>query len=537
MRLSFLGAAHTVTGSCYLLETQEKHYLIDCGMFQGSKRIRQMNYDDFSFNPADIEGVLITHAHIDHCGLLPKLVKEGFKGNIYATKSTCDLAKIMLPDSAHIQSADAEMLNRKGARRGDQPVSPLYSMEDADEALKHFIAVPYNEDLQFADNIRVKFRDAGHILGSAIIEMWVTEDDKTTKLVFSGDLGQPHQPIIKDPTVIDGADFLLVESTYGDRVHQIYDHEEALMEIINDTMDRGGNLVIPSFAVGRTQTLIYHFYRLWKQGKLDGDIPIVIDSPLAIAATKVFLQNFMDFDDETIAFFQKSGKVPSFPQLRICQTAAESRALNTSEGSAIILSASGMADAGRILHHLKHNLWRPESTILFVGYQAEGSLGRRLVDGIKRVRVLGEEIAVRAQIKMLDGFSAHADANQLMDWISKIQDPKPAKVFIVHGEGQSQEALKDRIQKECGEEVYIPFRGDLVQISGRASEIQPSNIPEVSVEKEMEDVLKDFDADYRQLRHKVLQLVIRQPKTMEPIIKVMTKGRNYLRKLFTPFNV
>ncbi|MDY2684618.1 MAG: MBL fold metallo-hydrolase [Selenomonadaceae bacterium] len=537
MRLSFLGAAHTVTGSCYLLETKEKHYLIDCGMFQGSKRIRLMNYDDFSFNPADIEGVLITHAHIDHCGLLPKLVKEGFKGKIYATKSTCDLAKIMLPDSAHIQSADAEMLNRKGRRRGDQPVTALYSMEDADEALKHFVPVPYDKELAFAENIRVKFRDAGHILGSAIIEMWVTEDGKTTKLVFSGDLGQPNQPIIKDPTFIDGADFLLVESTYGDRVHQIYDHEEALMEIISDTMDRGGNLVIPSFAVGRTQTLIYHFYRLWKQGRLDGDIPIVIDSPLAIAATKIFLQNFTDFDEETIALFQKSGKVPSFPQLRVCQTAAESRALNTSEGSAIILSASGMADAGRILHHLKHNLWRPESTILFVGYQAEGSLGRRLVDGIKRVRVLGEEIAVRAQIKMLDGFSAHADANQLMDWISRIQNPKPAKVFVVHGEGQSQEALKDRIQTECGEEVYIPFRGDLVQITGRSSEIQPSNIPEVSVEKEMEDVLKDFDADYRQLRHKVLQLVIRQPKMMEPIIKVMTKGRNYLRKLFTPFNV
>ena len=270
---------------------------------------------------------------------------------------------------------------------------------------------------------------------------------------------------------------------------------------------------------------------------MDGDIPIIIDSPLAIAATRVFLKNFQDFDEDALALFKKSGKIPRFPQVRVCETAAESRALNSEEGSAVIISASGMCDAGRVLHHLKHNLWRPESTILFVGYQAEGSLGRRLVDGIKRVRVLGEEVAVKAQIMTMNGFSAHADSNQLLDWISGIQNPAPAKIFIVHGEAQSQEALKARIQKECKVEAYIPFRGDLVQIAGRASEIQPSNVPEVSVEMEMEDVLRDFDADYRQLRQKVLSLVLRQPKQMEPIIKVLTKGRNYLRKLFAPYNI
>ena len=373
MRLEFLGAAHTVTGSCYLLGTGDERYLIDCGMFQGSKRVRELNYEAFSFSPPDIAGVLLTHAHIDHCGLLPKLVREGFKGTVYATKATCDLANIMLPDSAHIQKSDTEMLNRKGRRSGEEPVQALYTMDDAMDALKHFSPVPYNEEIEISSHLRAVFRDAGHILGSAILELYVTEETKQTKLVFSGDLGQPDQPILKDPAVLSGADFVVVESTYGDRVHQIYDKETALLEIINDTMDRGGNLIIPVFAVGRTQTLIYYFYRLWKEGRLDGDIPIILDSPLAISATRVFLKNSEDFDEDTMALFDKSGKIPHFPQICVCETADESRALNSSEGSAIILSASGMADAGRILHHLKHNLWRPESTILFVGYQAEGA--------------------------------------------------------------------------------------------------------------------------------------------------------------------
>lgn len=537
MKIEFVGAAHTVTGSCYLLQTGDESYLVDCGMFQGAKRIRELNNEEFPFHPADIQAIFLTHAHVDHCGLIPRLVREGSRGRIYATKSTCDLVSIMLPDSAHIQESDAEMLTRKGRRRGDAPTEALYTLDDAMEALKYFSPVSYEEPLKVSDSLSVTYHDAGHILGSAILDMAVTEGDKTTKLVFSGDLGQPGQPIIKDPFHVKGADFVFVESTYGDRLHQIYDKESALLEIINDTMDRGGNVIIPSFAVGRTQTLLYYFYTMWKAGRLDGDIPIILDSPLAIKATRIFLKNFQDFDDETIALFSKEHSTMRFPQLKISETAAESRALNSEEGSAIILSASGMADAGRILHHLKHNLWRTESTILFVGYQAEGSLGRRLVDGIKRVRILGEEVAVKAQIKMLDGFSAHADQNQLADWMESIRDPKPAKVFIVHGEGHAQEALKDRLQKDFGLECYIPFRGDVARITGRTCEIIPSNIPEVSVEMEMEDVLRDFDADYRQLRRKVLQLVVRQPKAMEPVIRVMTKGRNYLRRLFAPFNI
>ena len=350
-------------------------------------------------------------------------MREGFKGTVYATQATCDLVRIMLPDSAHIQESDAELMNRKGRRRGDEPIQPLYGVDDAMDALKQFAPVHYDQELRLSDNLRVFFRDAGHILGSAILEIYVKEGDKETKLVFSGDLGQPDQPLLRDPTIIHGADFVITESTYGDRLHQLYDKETALIEIVNETMDRGGNLIIPSFAVGRTQTLLYYFYRLHCEGRLDPDIPIIIDSPLAINATRVFLKNFRDFDEDSLKVFGKDGKVPDFAQVHLCETAAESRALNTSEGSAIIISASGMADAGRVLHHLKHNLWRPESTILFVGYQAEGCLGRRLIDGITRVRVLGEEIAVKAQIKSLDGFSAHADANQLMSWLGEFRDP------------------------------------------------------------------------------------------------------------------
>ena len=536
MRLEFLGAAHVVTGSCYLLHTGDRKYLVDCGMYQGTRRLREMNYEPFPFNPAEIEAVFLTHAHIDHCGRIPQLVREGFRGKIYATKATCDLVRIMLPDSAHIQESDTEIMNRKNARRSEAPVMPLYTQADAFAALEHFEPVPYHGMLN-VDDLHLKYYDAGHILGSAILEMTVTENEQQTKIVFSGDLGQPNQPILRDPEPIAGADFLLVESTYGDRVHRDYDKETALLEVIRDTMDRGGNVIIPSFAVGRTQTLLYYFYRLWKAGRLDGDIPIIIDSPLAIQATRVFLSNYEDFDEESIAFFGKNGKIPAFPQVRIAESAADSRALNSAEGSAIILSASGMADAGRVLHHLKHNLWRPESTVLFVGYQAEGSLGRRLVDGIKRVRVLGEEIAVKAQIKMLDGFSAHADAEQIVDWMRALTAPRPAKVFLVHGEGHAQEAMRERINEELGLEVYAPFLGDAVTISGRSAVLIPSQSAAVSVEAEMEDVMRDFDAEYRQLRKAIIRTVVHRPQLMEPIIRTMQKARTYFKKLAAPYQI
>ena len=536
MRIEFLGAAHTVTGSCYLLETGAHKLLIDCGMFQGGKRIRQLNTEAFRFNPGEIECLLLTHAHIDHCGLIPRLCREGFKGPVYATKVTCELAHIMLPDSAHIQESDAEIFNRKGARSGDEPIQPLYTIDDAEASLKHFSVVPYENRVRINENVEAVFHDAGHIIGSAIIEVYVTEDGETTKLVFSGDLGQPNQPIIKDPTVIDGADYLFVESTYGDRLHQIYDKEEALAEIVNDTMERGGNLIIPAFAVGRTQTLLYYFYKLWKAGRIE-DVPIILDSPLAIAATRIFIHNSQEFDDEAMGLLLENGSMPQMPQLKISETAAESKALNSSEGSAIIISASGMADAGRILHHLKHNLWRPESTVLFVGYQAEGCLGRRLIDGIKRVKIMGEEVVVRAKIQMMDGFSAHADSAQILSWIDHLKAPKPAQVFVMHGEAPAANALKEQIEEQFGAAVYVPFQGDTATIKGRTCEIQTSNIPAVSVEMEMEDFLRTVDSVYRLQRRKILQTVIKNPELMEPIIKTVQKGWNYMKKLFSSYNI
>ncbi len=538
MRLEFLGAAHTVTGSCYMLETEDRKLLIDCGMFQGSKRIRAMNREDFLFNPSEIDCVLLTHAHIDHSGLIPKLCSAGFMGDIYATKATCELSYIMLPDSAHIQESDAQIMARKNQRSGEETAKPIYTVDDAYEALGHFVPVNYKERVQVLDNVSVVFNDAGHILGSAILEVYVTENEKTTKLVFSGDLGQPSQPILKDPSVVTGADYLVVESTYGDRMHQEYNKEAALEEIINDTMDRGGNLIIPAFAVGRTQQMLYYFYKLWKEGRIE-DYPIVIDSPLAISATRIFINNTKEFDDATLEMFAKNGKMPEMPHLRLSETAEESKALNSMEGPMIILSASGMADAGRILHHLKHNLWRPESTVLFVGYQAEGCLGRRLVDGVKKVKVLGEEIAVKARIETLDGFSAHADYTQIGEWLSHVNEPAPNKIFIVHGESPSQNALKEYLEDKLdigSSNIYIPFRGDAARINGDECEIIPSAIPKVSVEVEMEDILKDLDASYRNERKRILQLVIRQPEAMDAVVKTIKKGETYFKKLLSRFN-
>jgi len=537
MKLTFLGAAHTVTGSCYLLESEDRKILIDCGMFQGGRRIRELNYKEFCFNPTEIDCVILTHAHIDHCGLVPRLYREGFKGNIYATKVTCELANIMLPDSAHIQEHDFDVLNRKSQRSGDNLIQPLYTIEDAQASLKYFVPKPYNEMFYVENNIKVQFRDAGHIIGSAIIEIYVEENEEQTKLVFSGDLGQPDQPIIKDPTIIEGADYLLLESTYGDRLHQYHDKETTLLEAVQDTMERGGNLIIPAFAVGRTQTLLYYFYKLWKEGRME-DVPIILDSPMTIAATRVFMKNMQEFDETTIELLKKhGGGLPQMPQLRICETAAESRALNSEESSAIIISASGMADAGRILHHLKHNLWRPESTILFVGYQAEGSLGRRLLDGVKRVKVMGEDIAVKANIQMLDGFSAHADLHQILDWLQPIKEPDPARVFIVHGEPSASESLAEQIKTRFKCKTYIPFFGDSVFMTGRTHEIHESHLPEISVEKEMEDFLRTIDSTYRQQRRRLLQYVVRNPQHMEIVIRTMQKGWNYMKKLFSAFGI
>lgn len=532
MKLTFLGAAMTVTGSSYLLETGELKILVDCGMFQGSKTIQALNRRPFAYNPADVDYVLLTHAHIDHSGLIPKLVKEGFKGIIHATKATAELCSIMLPDSGHIQEFDAEISSRKKKRAGKIPVPPLYTVEDAQASLRFFNPVKYNTDVRLSREVRFRFQDAGHILGSSILEIWVTEGDKTTKLVFSGDLGQPGQPIIKDPSYIEDADYLIMESTYGNRDHEDFDNkEEMLAEVINATIKRGGNIIIPAFAVGRTQMLLYHLRNLYKEGKIP-DVPVIIDSPLAISATDIFKKNPQDYDAEAYNMVYLENDSPmSMPQLAFTRTADESKALNSIDHPVIIISASGMADAGRILHHLKHNLWRPEASVLFVGYQAEGSLGRRLVDGAKRVRIMGEEIGVKAEICNIEGFSAHADREQLLNWVAYFKN-KPVNVFLVHGENDATNALALALNEKFGLASHIPRYGDAAVIDGREWQLVESDI--VTVEpaiNQFADYLSGLDSLYQSYRRRLEQFVLDKPSRMPDVIQRVEKINKYVRKI------
>jgi len=528
MKLTFLGAAKMVTGSSYLLEVGTQKILIDCGMFQGSKTITANNSREFLYDPTGIDCVLLTHAHIDHSGLLPKLCKSGFKGLIYATKVTNALCGIMLPDSAHIQEFDAEIANRKGKRAGKKPVEPLYTIDDANVCLTHFSPVDYEAVVNLSPSVKVCFRDAGHILGSAMIEVWVTENGKTVKLLFSGDLGQPNQPIVKDPTLIDEADYIIVESTYGNRLHEEYDKEEKLASIINASVARGGNIIIPSFAVGRTQTMLYYLHNLLKTGRIP-NIPVIIDSPLAISATDIFLHNIDDYDTEAMEMLHKNHDNPLLmPQLRFTKTAEESRALNDLKDPAIIISASGMCDAGRILHHLKHNLWRGEASVLFIGYQAQGSLGRRLVEGAKKVKVLGEEISVKATVYNLDGFSAHADQHQLLTWLSNFKT-KAANIFIVHGESEAAGTFAQLITEKMAVSNYIPSLGDAATLTGREWQIEEAAVVSPAI-KELHDYLDVLDREYVEQRKKLEQLGGADNSKITEIMRNLEKIHNYMNK-------
>lgn len=464
MKISFLGAARTVTGSCFYIETDRYRFIVDCGLFQGSKEEEALNDEPFPFNPGELDFMLLTHAHIDHSGRIPKLYVDGFKGTIYATKATTELATIMLPDSGHIQEFENEWVNRKRERAGLPPVKPIYTQEDAVNCIKLFQSVRYFEEIQINDQIRVRFNDAGHILGSSIIELWVNEDGKEVKLVFTGDVGNNDMPILRDPTIIESADYLVIESTYGNRTHMNVENKvERFVEIITSTMEKGGNIIIPSFAVGRTQEILYEIF---KHREEYGDIlnqlleiPVFVDSPLAISATMVFRNNLDCYDEEARSYIANGSNPLDFPGLHFTQTADESKALNVSDGSKIIISASGMCDAGRIKHHLKHNLWRKDSSVVFVGYQAGGTLGRRLVDGAKKVRIFGEEITVNARVEMIEGFSGHADRDGLLSWISKFSS-KPRKIFLIHGEDEAIDSFAGLIGENLNIDTCIPNYGD-----------------------------------------------------------------------------
>jgi len=454
MKIKFLGATTSVTGSCHLITTQGHKFLLDCGMFQGSDEMDRLNYEEFDFNPEEIEFVLLSHAHIDHSGRLPLLVKRGFKGRIYCTDATADLLNIMLRDSAFIQEREVEWKNRKNQRAGRPLVEPLYTMADTEAALSLVTPVLYDQLIELNGNIKVVFNDAGHILGSAIIEVFITEEDGVSKLVYSGDLGSRNRPILRDPKIIKKADYVIMESTYGNRIHERNsDSIEKLVDIVLKTIRRGGNVIIPSFAVGRTQELIYQFNRFYEehseiQRELR-DVMVYIDSPMATSATEVFRRNAQVFDEETKEYILRGDHPLDFRNLRFTRTVEESVALNTDPQPKIIISSSGMCEAGRIKHHLKHNLWNPRSSIVFVGYQAVGTLGRSIVDGAEAVTIFGEKIHVEAEIYNLEGFSGHADRDGLLEWISGFRN-KPAKVFLVHGEEEAKEAFAKTVKEALG---------------------------------------------------------------------------------------
>ena len=466
MNITFLGATKMVTGSNFLVEGAGKRFLVDCGMYQGKATDEMENEAPFLYNPADIDFMLLTHAHIDHSGRIPKLYNEGFRGPVYATKATCELCSIMLPDSGHIQEQENEWKNNKRKRKGLKQQPPLYTAEEATKCLEIFKPIKYDEIIDIDEHIHVRFNDAGHMLGSAIIEIWVDEDGKTTKTVFSGDLGNNDIPLLSEPTMIEDADYLVMESTYGDRLHVgTHDKAKVFLDIVSETLDNGGTVVIPSFAVGRTQEILYELNIIKEERSKDEAFqkeyetlmraPVYVDSPLAISATEVFKNNEDLFDDETKAIMERGDNPLEFPGLKFTRTADESKALNESDEPSIIISASGMCEVGRIKHHLKHNIWNPNSTILFVGYQAPGTLGRAIVDGAKKVKIFGEEITVNARVEYIEAYSGHADQEWLLNFVYSFIK-KPKHIFLVHGEPNAQLILKGKLVESTQIPVTIP---------------------------------------------------------------------------------
>ena len=489
MKIRFLGATKTVTGSNFLVEAAGKKFLVDCGMYQGNVTGNLENTDEFLYNVDEIDFVLLTHAHIDHSGRIPKLYNEGYRNPIIATKATCDLCSIMLPDSGHIQEVEIEWRNRKRIREGKPELPPLYTAEEAIKSLELFQRVDYDEIIEISDELRVRFNDAGHMLGSSIIEVWATEDGKTKKAVFTGDLGNNDLPLLDSPTMISNADYVVMESTYGNRLHIRNDDKAKLfLDIVSETLDNGGTVVIPSFAVGRTQEILYEINKL-KEEHLDDEeflrkyktlmqVPVYVDSPLAISATEIFQKNTELFEEEIQEEIKHGNNPLEFPGLKFTRTADESKMLNASDEPCIIISASGMCEVGRIKHHLKHNLWKSTSTILFVGYQAPGTLGRTIIDGAKTVKIFGEEIAVNARVEYIEGYSGHADQEWLLNFVYSFHNP-PKHIFLVHGEEEGQEVLKEKIEQTAKIPVTIPNYGELYDIT----EDNPVLLNEAEVKK------------------------------------------------------
>jgi len=445
MKIKFLGAALSVTGSCHLVTTDHYKFLLDCGLFQGSEALEELNDQAFDFNPAEIDFMILSHAHVDHCGRIPLLVKQGFKGKIYCTGATAEIADIMLQDSGNIHEMDAKWINKRTTRSGQRQIDPLYTQEDAARCAQYFFPVAYGQIFEINSQIKIRLNEAGHILGAAIVEIWAQDDGKTTKLVYSGDIGAANQRMLNDPTLIAAADYLIMETTYGDRVHENQQESaKRFMDIIFKTVARGGTVVAPAFALGRTQDLIhvlevfYDNHELY-QNQLD-KVKVYVDSPLATDATEIFRKNAHYFNDYIKERIKKGDELFYFRNLNFTKSIEQSKALNDNTSPKVIISSSGMADAGRVQHHLKHYLWKPKSSIVFAGYQAEGTTGRAITSGEKYVRILRERIRVNAEIYFLEGFSAHADKNDLLKWLAGFKE-KPKKIFLVHGEEEAKKSF------------------------------------------------------------------------------------------------
>ncbi|HZW48903.1 MAG TPA: MBL fold metallo-hydrolase [Bacillota bacterium] len=459
MNIKFFGAVISVTGSCYLVTTDKYKFLLDCGQFQGSESLEKLNFEQFGFQPTKIDFMILSHAHIDHSGRIPLLTKRGFHGKIYCTEATADLADLMLRDSGGIQEQEAEWANKKALRKGEALVKPLYTVDDAVASLKYFNPVSYDQMIEINPEVTLRFRDAGHILGSTIVELWVKEGGKSSKLVFSGDLGQKNKPILKDPAIIEEADYLIMETTYGDRLHEpIKNSLEQFKQIILKTIKRGGTVVIPSFAVGRTQDLIYELNLFYEQDpkfkQVMENIMVYVDSPMATSATEIFRRNADVFDAETKALILKGNQPLEFKNLKFTKSSEESKKLNDIVEPKIIISSSGMCTAGRIKHHLKHNLWNPKTSVIFVGYQAPGTLGRSIVSGAKDVHIFGEKIHVGAEIYSFDNFSGHTDREGLLQWLEGFKK-LPRETFLVHGEAGAKQSFADFVKQKLGYDCIV----------------------------------------------------------------------------------
>jgi len=463
MQITFWGATRTVTGSCFLLEHADRRFLVDCGMFQGNKEIEKRNYFTKKYQPQSLQYILLTHAHMDHSGLIPKVVKEGFKGKIICTRATFELCQIMLRDSAHIQEMEAEWQNRKNIRSGQKPVEPLYTIKDAERSLNFFQPVDPEECLLLGPDLEICFHKAGHILGASILDIRFQERGLKSKAVFSGDIGRQDALIVPDPDIIEEADFLFVESTYGNRQHKSLEESKSeLLSAIQEGIKNGEKIIIPAFAIERTQEILYILHEFRKNGQYPS-VPVYLDSPLAISATEIF-KKFPEYFDEEMTRLLDQGETPlALPELKYSRTAEESMAINQQKGPAIIIAASGMCNAGRIKHHLKHNLWRPGAQIVITGFQAEGTLGRSIVDGARKVRIFQEDVAVRARVHTINGFSAHADQKELLSWIGNFKNPK-LEIFIIHGEESTSLAFAQSIQAAFPFQVHVPHWQETISL-------------------------------------------------------------------------